>query len=99
MNLKKRAEIYRISPKDPDSTMIPCPYCLTFHSVHEYFRNEMQWRGDVLEARMNLYTQKYDTACPVCRGRFILCANEKHIGTSTNRLSYFSILKNYPKKS
>lgn len=94
----KIADIYLLNKKCPDNTLVPCPYCSTFHTVHEYFGNEMQWRGEVIEAYMNLCSEKYYTACPTCNAKFFLCANEKEVGGSPSRLVYFSIprkLKKY----
>lgn len=95
MNLEKRRSFYPVK-KSPSRTMIPCPYCMTFHSVGEYARVKMSWHGEVLDGRMNVYDIEYDTGCPACGAVFQLHSHEKKLDGYANwKLVYYSI----PKKS
>lgn len=84
--------------KAPSRTMLPCPYCLTFHSIGEYAKTKMEWHGEVIKGFMNVYETAYDTVCPVCRGKFQIRSHEKMVnGKNEWRLVYYSIPKDFSK--
>lgn len=94
MKLEKRRSFYPVK-KAPYRTMLPCPYCLTFHSVGEYAKVKMEWHGEVIKQYMNVYEIAYDTGCPMCGATFQIRSHEKMVGEQQKwRLVYFSIPKN-----
>lgn len=90
---KLRVGFYPIK-KAPYATMVPCPHCLTYHSISEYARVRMAWHGEIVRKYSNVYEIMYDTTCPMCRKEFHLDAHMKMIDGKNWKMVYYSVPKN-----
>lgn len=94
-NIKKTADIFLINKRSSGRTMIPCPYCMTFHSVNEYLSTKNHWRSDTFNGFMSVMVRSSDTQCPVCRGIFRLNEHKKMLDNKGYRTVYFTVPKKF----